>query len=117
MLREMRIPARENGIASPPTATEESLNFQTSFRELGKKLKAHNDTLGELQGLGVSHDVPLPELVLVGDQSAGKSSVMSGLANLDLPRSEGTCTRCPLHIRVSRNADWSCRVSLQKMYK
>lgn len=113
----MRIPARENnGIASPP-GIEDSLNFQTSFRELGKKLKAHNDTLGELQGLGVSHDVPLPELVLVGDQSAGKSSVMSGLANLDLPRSEGTCTRCPLHIRVSRNADWSCRVSLQMMYK
>ena len=64
----------------------------------------------------MSHDVQLPELVLVGDQSAGKSSLMSGLANLDLPRSEGTCTRCPLHIRVSRNSDWSCRVWLRKEY-
>lgn len=94
---------------------EESF-FHDSFQAIGKKLKQCNDTLGELQQLGVSHDVQLPELVLVGDQSAGKSSLMSGLANLDLPRSEGTCTRCPLHIRVSRNSDWSCRVSLRKEY-
>lgn len=115
MLREIRVRARPLTTGSPGTV-DESFNFHTSFQDIGKKLKACNDTLGELQGLGVSHDVPLPELVLVGDQSAGKSSVMSGLANLDLPRSEGTCTRCPLHIRVSHNTDWSCRVSLSKEY-
>ncbi|KAJ6438824.1 dynamin family protein [Purpureocillium lavendulum] len=98
-----------------PTNVDESF-FHDSFQDIGKKLKECNDTLGELQQLGVSHDVQLPELVLVGDQSAGKSSLMSGLANLDLPRSEGTCTRCPLHIRVSRNNDWSCRVWLRKEY-
>ncbi|KAL7931523.1 P-loop containing nucleoside triphosphate hydrolase protein [Trichoderma chlorosporum] len=101
--------------AGSPRNMEESF-FHTSFQDIGKKLKACNDTLGELQQLGVSHDVQLPELVLVGDQSAGKSSLMSGLANLDLPRSEGACTRCPLHIRVSRNAEWSCRVWLRKEY-
>lgn len=115
MLRELRMRPNPMTIDSP-TGMDESSNFHSSFQDIGKKLKACNDTLGELQGLGVSHDVPLPELVLVGDQSAGKSSVMSGLANLDLPRSEGTCTRCPLHIRVSRNSDWSCRVSLSKEY-
>lgn len=102
-------------IESPPTIQDDSF-FHTSFQDIGKKLKASNDTLGELQQLGVSTDVQLPELVLVGDQSAGKSSLMSGLAYLDLPRSEGTCTRCPLHIRVSRNNDWSCRVWLRKEY-
>ena len=102
-------------MASPASNADESF-FHTSFQDIGKKLKECNDTLGELQQLGVSHDVQLPELVLVGDQSAGKSSLMSGLANLDLPRSEGTCTRCPLHIRVSRNSDWSCRVWLRKEY-
>jgi hypothetical protein len=66
----------------------------------------------------VSHDVFLPELVLVGDQSAGKSSLMSGLAWLNLPRSAGVCTRCPIHIRVSDSpvGQWSCRVSLQRDY-
>lgn len=116
LLREMRVRPHPVTVLSPIT-NDESFSFHTSFQDIGKRLKACNDTLGELQGLGVSHDVPLPELVLVGDQSAGKSSVMSGLANLDLPRSEGTCTRCPLHIRVSRNSDWSCRVSLSKEYE
>jgi GTPase SAR1 family protein len=90
--------------------------FDGSFRDIGAKLKACNDTLGELQQLGVEHIVSLPSLVLVGDQSAGKSSLMSGLAGLNLPRSEGVCTRCPIHIRVSRHDEWSCRVSLQLDY-
>lgn len=117
LLREIRTRANINdpSVESPLSNHEDSF-FHTSFQDIGKKLKACNDTLGELQQLGVSHDVQLPELVLVGDQSAGKSSLMSGLANLDLPRSEGTCTRCPLHIRVSRNSDWSCRVWLRKEY-
>lgn len=108
--------ANQANIGSPPTNAE-TFSFHDSFQVLGRDLKACVDTLGELQGLGVSHDVPLPDLVLVGDQSAGKSSVMSGLANLDVPRSDGTCTRCPLHIRVSRNSEWSCRVSLSKDYQ
>ncbi|KID88448.1 Dynamin family protein [Metarhizium guizhouense ARSEF 977] len=118
MLREIRTrPHATNGMSvESPISSHDDSFFHTSFQDIGKKLKACNDTLGELQQLGVSHDVQLPELVLVGDQSAGKSSLMSGLANLDLPRSEGTCTRCPLHIRVSRNSDWSCRVWLRKEY-
>ncbi|KAM3443812.1 hypothetical protein MY4824_000260 [Beauveria thailandica] len=114
LLRELRrIPNMP-----PPTIApqEEGSFFQESFKDIARRLKAFNDALGELQQLGVSHDVQLPELVLVGDQSAGKSSLMSGLAQLDLPRSEGTCTRCPLHISVSMNPQWSCRVGLRKEY-
>ncbi|KAI1258398.1 P-loop containing nucleoside triphosphate hydrolase protein [Xylariaceae sp. FL1019] len=57
-----------------------------AFADIGLKLKACNDTLGELQLLGINH-ATLPELVLVGDQSSGKSSLMSALAQLDLPTS------------------------------
>jgi hypothetical protein len=87
-----------------------------SFTDISLKLKACNDTLGELQQLGIQHVAQLPELVMVGDQSAGKSSLMSGLAELDLPRSGGVCTRCPIHIRLSRDNRWSCTVSLQLDY-
>ncbi|GKT44754.1 interferon-induced GTP-binding protein Mx3 [Colletotrichum spaethianum] len=108
----------------PPAASMQNDSFfDGSFRDIGAKVKIFNDTLGELQQIGVSHDVALPQLVLVGDQSAGKSSLMSGLAGLNLPRSEGVCTRCPIHIRVSRSGardrggpEWSCRVSLQQDY-
>ncbi|TQV94100.1 Dynamin family protein [Cordyceps javanica] len=114
LFREVRVVPRMQLPIS--TTQEEGSFFQESFKDIAKRLKAFNDALGELQQLGVSHDVQLPELVLVGDQSAGKSSLMSGLAQLDLPRSEGTCTRCPLHIRVSMNPEWSCRVWLRKQY-
>lgn len=87
-----------------------------SFTDIASKLKDCNDTLAELQQLGIQHVAQLPELVMVGDQSAGKSSLMSGLAELDLPRSGGVCTRCPIHIRLSRHDRWSCTVSLQQDY-
>ncbi|KAI1131131.1 dynamin family protein [Nemania abortiva] len=89
-----------------------------TFTHIGVKLRAFNNTVGNLQQLGVSHVAELPELVLVGDQSAGKSSLMSGLARVDLPRSAGVGTRCPLHIRLidSRNTHWSCTVALQLDY-
>ncbi|KAK4643769.1 hypothetical protein QC761_405260 [Podospora bellae-mahoneyi] len=79
-------------------------------------LKDINDALGELQSRGIQHVASLPELVLVGDQSSGKSSLMSGIAGLSLPRSSGTCTRCPIHIRISRADEWSCRVFLNLEY-
>ncbi|PMB71490.1 Interferon-induced GTP-binding protein Mx2 [Beauveria bassiana] len=84
LLRELRrVPSMLPPIIAPQ---EEGSFFQESFKDIARRLKAYNDALGELQQLGVSHDVQLPELVLVGDQSAGKSSLMSGLAQLDLPR-------------------------------
>ncbi|KAK0640791.1 P-loop containing nucleoside triphosphate hydrolase protein [Cercophora newfieldiana] len=100
-----------------------SQNAQASFigpnlalKDFGQKLKDINDALGELQARGIQHVANLPELVLVGDQSSGKSSIMSAIAGLTLPRSTGTCTRCPIHIRVSRADDWSCRVYLKIDY-
>lgn len=89
-----------------------------AFADIGAKLKACNDTLGNLQQLGIQHVAKLPELVLVGDQSAGKSSLMSGLAELNLPRSGGVCTRCPIHIRMASSnvENFSCTVSLQQDY-
>ncbi|KAM0331320.1 hypothetical protein ACHAQA_002990, partial [Verticillium albo-atrum] len=90
--------------------------LEGSFQNVGDKLKACNDTLGDVQQLGIEHIVSLPSLIMVGDQSAGKSMLMSSVAGLPLPRSDGVCTRCPIHIRASRHHEWSCRVSLQLDY-
>ncbi|KAJ4288719.1 hypothetical protein N0V88_007253 [Collariella sp. IMI 366227] len=101
-----------------------SQSFQSSYMgpnrsliDIGQKLKDINDALGELQARGIQHVASLPELVLVGDQSSGKSSLMSAIAGLSLPRSSGVCTRCPIHIRVSRSEEWSCRVFLKGDYE
>ena len=89
-----------------------------AFSAIGQKLREVNDTLGTLQSLGIQHVAELPELVLVGDQSAGKSSIMSAIAGLNLPHNTGVCTRCPIHIRSSRSIhqEWSCRITLQQDY-
>lgn len=97
------------------TQVQQSFTHQ-SFNGLASRVKDCNDVLAELQQLGIQQWAKLPELVMVGDQSAGKSSLMSGLAELDLPRSGGVCTRCPIHIRLSRHDRWSCTVSLQHDY-
>ncbi|TGJ88558.1 hypothetical protein E0Z10_g165 [Xylaria hypoxylon] len=122
----MEMRARQGGslAGSPQSSQNADTSFahqsfaHPTFTDIGVKLREFNNTIGNLQQLGVSHVAELPELVLVGDQSAGKSSLMSGLARVDLPRSAGVGTRCPLHIRLinSNNAHWSCTVALQLDY-
>lgn len=108
----------------PAFASMTTQSMQGSFigpnnplKDFGHALKDINDALGELQARGIQHVVNLPELVLVGDQSSGKSSLMSAIAGLSLPRSTGTCTRCPIHIRISKADEWSCRVFLDQQYE
>ena len=72
-----------------------------------------------LHHLGLDNlDLPLPKIVVVGDQSTGKSSLIEGMSEIKVPRSSGTCTRCPLEINLSdSSADaWSCKVFLCKKY-
>lgn len=42
---------------------------------------------------GVGEQVYLPQIVVVGDQSSGKSSILEGLIRMSLPRGSGLCTR------------------------
>lgn len=72
--------------------------------------------IDDFRVLGVEHVVQLPELVLVGDQSAGKSSLMGALAEIHLPQSAGCCTRCPAHITTAPADHWSCEIALHQNY-
>ncbi|CAF0734630.1 unnamed protein product [Rotaria sordida] len=44
--------------------------------------------------------ISLPHIVVVGDQSVGKSSVLEALSGVQLPRAQSICTRCPLELRM-----------------
>lgn len=78
--------------------------------------------INKLQALGIddTFDIPLPKIVLIGDQSAGKSSQIEALSEIKVPRADGTCTRCVLHISLSTAEDpaasWRCNVSLLKKF-
>ena len=41
----------------------------------------------------VQVDIDLPQIVVVGQQSSGKSSLIESVSGITLPRAAGTCTR------------------------
>lgn len=83
---------------------------------MGYRVQVLVDAIQDFREFGVDHVVQLPELVLVGDQSAGKSSLMSALAEIHLPQSAGCCTRCPAHIKTTPAETWTCKISLEREY-
>ena len=49
------------------------------------------------------NSIELPQLVVVGAQSSGKSSVLESIVGRDfLPRGNGIVTRCPLVLNLKR---------------
>ncbi|KAF3939219.1 Dynamin [Dactylella cylindrospora] len=61
------------------------------------------DRIDKLRELGVNRILALPQLVVAGDQSSGKSSVLEALTGLPLPRSSGLCTRFATEISLRRS--------------
>lgn len=59
--------------------------------------------------MGLQQYIALPRIAVLGQQSAGKSSVLESIVGLDiLPRSDGLCTRRPLEMRLN-HADQSIK--------
>ncbi|KIM27377.1 hypothetical protein M408DRAFT_169403 [Serendipita vermifera MAFF 305830] len=64
---------------------------------------------------GASSHISIPQVVVLGSQSSGKSSLFEGISGVPLPRSSGTCTRCPLICHMeNNNGPWRCRVSIMR---
>ncbi|KAF8365215.1 hypothetical protein HHK36_032766 [Tetracentron sinense] len=62
------------------------------------------DAIDKLRHLKVMKEgIELPTIVVVGDQSSGKSSVLESLAGISLPRGQGICTRVPLIMRLQHH--------------
>ncbi|KAH6605361.1 hypothetical protein Trco_007068 [Trichoderma cornu-damae] len=70
------------------------------------------DKVDKLRELGISHLVPLPQMVVVGDQSAGKSSVLESLTGFHFPRAATLCTRHATEIVCRRESVESVVVSI-----
>lgn len=63
------------------------------------------EKIDKLFECNVGHHIDLPQLVVVGDQSSGKSSVLQGLTKLPFPRDSGLCTRFATQIIFRRAPD------------
>ncbi|KAG8775025.1 hypothetical protein FRC15_000851 [Serendipita sp. 397] len=64
---------------------------------------------------GASMDIDVPQIVVLGSQSSGKSSLFEGISKVSLPRNSGTCTRCPIICRMVRKPDpWCCKIGIMR---
>ncbi|KAK0460501.1 P-loop containing nucleoside triphosphate hydrolase protein [Desarmillaria tabescens] len=72
------------------------------------------DLINRLHSTGAQVDIDLPQIAVIGSQSAGKSSLIESISGITLPRATGTCTRCPTECRLANSSDiWKCIVSLR----
>ncbi|KAJ1570046.1 hypothetical protein HK096_004459, partial [Nowakowskiella sp. JEL0078] len=70
----------------------------SSYRSRAKRLLK---LVNELRDAGAAIDLDLPTVVVAGNQSAGKSSLLEGICGIVLPRGDGTCTRSVTEVRLS----------------
>ncbi|KAM0980414.1 hypothetical protein ACFX2J_013602 [Malus domestica] len=78
------------------------------------KIRPLLDAVDKLRSLKVMDEgIQLPTIVVVGDQSSGKSSVLESLAGISLPRGQGICTRVPLIMRLEHHSSPQPELSLE----
>ena len=71
------------------------------------------DVTDRLRGLGLARHMPLPQLVVCGDQSSGKSSVLQSISGVKFPVNDGLCTRFATQVILRRSERESGSVSIE----
>ena len=66
------------------------------------KIRPIIDCFDKMREILRNEDIDMPKIVVVGDQSSGKSSVLESITGLGLPRGQNTVTRCPMVIQLKR---------------
>jgi hypothetical protein len=62
------------------------------------------DIIDKLGSKGISKYVDLPEIIVCGDQSAGKSSVLGAISELSFPTKDNLCTKFATELVLRRHA-------------
>ncbi|PWA78237.1 dynamin central domain-containing protein [Artemisia annua] len=86
----------------------ETRTSQPLFSSYNEKIRPILNTVKKLQHLKVIQEgVSVPNIVVIGEQSSGKTSVLESLSGVRLPSGSGysICTRVPLIIRLKDHQD------------
>ena len=87
----------ENGNTPPALETTSSLEGLQSVEQRNVL-----NIIDQLRKCGLESTLSLPQLVVCGDQSAGKSSVLEALTEVPFPRNDNLCTRFATEIILRR---------------
>lgn len=107
-IKKICLPGEDTQFALVPAAPPPLIaNYNDRIRPL-------LDAIDKLRHLKVmTEGIQLPTIVVVGDQSSGKSSVLESLAGISLPRGQGICTRVPLIMRLQNHPTPYTELSLK----
>lgn len=70
------------------------------------------DAIDRLRAQGISRHVALPEIVVSGDQSSGKSSVLEAISGITFPTKDNLCTRFATELSLRRSPFIGVKVSI-----
>lgn len=70
------------------------------------------DSIDSLRSQGINHLVSLPQIIVCGDQSSGKSSVLEAISGVSFPVKSNLCTRFPTELVLRRTPQTSVSVSI-----
>ncbi|CAF3877320.1 unnamed protein product, partial [Adineta steineri] len=70
-----------------------------------EKIRPLMDRIDQARSLLSSNmdGIKFPSVVVVGDQSSGKSTLLEALSLVELPKGSGIVTRCPLVLRLRKS--------------
>jgi GTPase SAR1 family protein len=77
-----------------------------------KGLEELLDIIDHLRSQGISRYIDLPQLIVCGDQSSGKSSVLEAVSGLRFPTKDNLCTRFATELILRRGGGSSITVTI-----
>ncbi|MBE3044815.1 dynamin family protein [Candidatus Bathyarchaeota archaeon] len=78
-----------------------------------QEAKALLDTIDNLRALDVGEIVHLPQIIVVGDQSSGKSSVLEAISHVRFPVKGDVCTRFATELVLRKAPELNVDVSIR----
>jgi GTPase SAR1 family protein len=96
--------------------SNESSHHNWSQSQYGLSRQKLNEIFKALRDCGIEEVIKLPKIAVIGNQSAGKSSLIEAISGIKVPRAAGTCTRCPMEVILLKghpSVQWRAKLSLR----
>lgn len=108
MVSKRALPQEEDGNGSEIEALSTAALTKLQSQD-GRRLL---DAVDKLRRAGLQGTIELPQLVVCGDQSSGKSSLLEAITEIPFPRKANLCTRFATEIVLRREPKMTVTVKI-----